>query len=72
MAKQTTQFGLDPETLVEMISIKGEKVFSTEIKFHEIEKIMSGTHSTIKRKKGWIYKFYQKGFSQYSNVTKTN
>ncbi len=70
MAKTTTSFGLSPETKVEMISIKGEKVFSTEINFSEIEQIKSRKHPTIKKKPGWKYMFFQIGFSQFKNKIK--
>lgn len=72
MAKKQTSssFILNPETKVELVSTKGEKAFLKIMKYEEAVKVLQGKHPTLKKKKGWIYKIYQMGFSQFKEVTK--
>lgn len=65
MAKQNENtFGLNPETIIELVSIKGDKVHLNEMKYNEALMILKN------KKKGWNYIIYQKGFSQFKNLIK--
>jgi hypothetical protein len=48
---------LPPDTEIELICIKGDKVIKTIMPYKEA--------LLINKKSGWIYKFYQIGFSQF-------
>lgn len=51
---------LPESTMVEVISIKGEKVFKKEMTLKEFR--------NMNKKKGWRYQVYQIGRSAYPNV----
>jgi len=48
---------LHPDTEIEVICIKGDKVIKTIMPYKKA--------LLINKKSGWIYKFYQIGFSQF-------
>ena len=51
---------LPEETKIEVIAINGKQVF---------KKIMNYADALqMEKKKGWIYKFYQLGFSQFKDA----
>lgn len=54
------KIGIAPETKIEVIAIKGTKVFKTKKTLKQARK--------MKRKKGFKYLFYQVGFSQFKNA----
>ena len=56
--------GLPMETEIELIAIKGKEVHKKVMKY--------GDALNVKKRKGWIYKYYQIGYSQYDTETKTN
>lgn len=60
--------GIPLETLVEVVSIKGESVFKTNTTYGDALLWLQGKHPTKKKKKGFVYKIYQKGFSQFKNI----
>lgn len=64
MAKRskTKYLGLPEETEIEVIGIKGNKVFKKIMKYREAK--------SMDKIKGFNYYFYQIGFSQFSNVIK--
>lgn len=51
------KYKLPEWTLIEVIAKNGNKVIKKELTYKKALK--------IKRKKGWVYEFYQLGFSQY-------
>lgn len=63
--KQENPLSINGETIVELISIKGEKVHLNLMKYNEALRILQ------KKKPGWSYLIYQKGFSQFSNIIKS-
>lgn len=59
--KKKSDFNILPmETKIEFIATKGEKVFKKVMEY--------GEALNTKKKKGWVYKYYQIGFSQFSNI----
>jgi len=54
------RYQLPSTTNIEMVAIKGNQVFKKLIKAYEI--------STVKKKKGFKYYFFQEGFSQFKNA----
>lgn len=45
------------ETKIELIGIRGDEVFKKEMTY--------GEALQITKKKGWVYRYYEIGFSQY-------
>lgn len=74
MAKKQNQtsFILNPETKVELVSTKGEKAYLKVMKYEDAVKVLKGKHPTLKRTKGWVYRIYQMGFSQFKEIIKIN
>lgn len=62
---QPSTMNFNPD--VELIMVKGDKVFSEIMEYNEALKIIQNKHPVRKKKKGWIYKIYQIGFSQFQN-----
>ena len=58
--KKESLFPLDTE--VELIAIKGEKVFKKVMRY--------GDALNVPRLKGFEYKYFQVGFSQFKNIEK--
>jgi hypothetical protein len=58
MAKESHVLGLFEK--VEVISIRGGQVFKKEMPYQEA--------LNIKKKKSWVYKIYQLGFSQFKII----
>jgi len=52
--KDVDNFGLPLDTIIEVIATNGEKVIKREMTYREA--------LAMKKKKGWIYSNYQKGF----------
>ena len=57
MAKQNNNL-FPMETEIELIAIKGDEVFKKVMKY--------GDALNIPRKKGWQYKYFEIGFSQFN------
>ena len=57
MAKQNNNL-FPMETEIELIAIKGDEVFKKVMKY--------GDALNITRKKGWLYKYFEIGFSQFN------
>lgn len=72
MAKRQTSSPviLNPETKVELISTKADKVYLKVMEYQDALNVLKGKHPTVKKKPGWIYKIYQMGFSQFKEVIK--
>ena len=51
-----------PETIIEVISTKGEEVYKKVMKFEDAVR--------MEKREGWNYTIYQLGFSQFK-ITKT-
>ena len=54
MAKQNSFLGLPEETIIDVVATKGEKVY--------VQTMTLGQSKFIKKKAGWSYKNFQKGF----------
>ena len=57
MAKQNNNL-FPMETEIELIAIKGDEVFKKVMKYSDA--------LNITRKKGWLYKYFEIGFSQFN------
>ena len=64
MAKKNKVFELPESTVIEVISTNGDKVYKKEMTYGEAK--------LIKKKEGFLYSFFQKGFSSYKNVININ
>lgn len=53
------KYFIPPETKVELVATRKEQVFKKEMAYSEA--------LGAKRKKGWSYRIYQLGFSQYNS-----
>lgn len=51
---------LPDSTIIEVIATNGEKTYKQEMTYGEAK--------LIKKKEGFLYSFFQKGFSSYKNV----
>lgn len=60
MAKKTKPFSLPESTIVEVVAKGNGKIFKQEMEY--------GKALKIKKKEGFEYHFFQKGFSSYKNV----
>jgi len=63
MAKKVIEYtGLSPDTIIEVVAIKKDEIYLAEMTIEQFQ--------NIKKKPDFIYKAFQKGFSQYK-LTKT-
>lgn len=62
MAKEVVYTGLPPDTIIEVIAIKKDEIHIAEMTIEQFQ--------NIKKKPDFIYRAYQKGFSQFK--TKQN
>jgi len=65
--KETTVFPYSGHD-VELIMVKGEKVYKKIMKVEQASMIVKNEHPTEKQRKGWKYMIYQIGFSQFKNT----
>jgi len=58
MAKKVIEYtGLSPDTIIEVIAIKKDEIYLAEMTIEQFQ--------NIKKKPDFIYKAFQKGFSQF-------
>lgn len=67
MAKQTNYIGLPPETLLDIVAIRKTE---SEIESITVVEMSVRDWQNIKKKPGFQYICYQKGFSQFNTKPK--